>query len=328
MSRVDVIIPCYRYAHFLEACVTGVLDQPGVEVRVLILDDESPDDTPQVGQRLARADSRVEYRRHAVNKGHLATYNEGLEWASGDYALLLSADDLVTPGALGRAAALMDAHPEVGLCYGRQIVFQSDQPLPAVPDPQDEGCRVISGAEFIEEGCRTATNNVPTPSAVVRVALQKELGGYRADLPHSGDMEMWFRFAAHASVGVLNAYQAYYRLHGGNMRYQYLGEGDLRQRKDAFEILFRERGHRLAERERLEALARRSLAEFAFWEASRAFDRGDGRACRQILAFAVEVDPAVRDSRSWSRLRLKRVLGSKLWSLLRPTVDRLRGAPV
>src|SRR4051794_4607901 len=122
MSRVDVVIPCYNYGRFLRDCVASVLGQAGVDVRVLVIDDCSKDDTPAVGAVLAAADARVEFRRHAVNRGHIATYNEGLlEWAAGDYALLLSADDLLIPGALARAAALMDAHPEVGMTYGWEI---------------------------------------------------------------------------------------------------------------------------------------------------------------------------------------------------------------
>src|SRR3954451_2331626 len=103
MSSVDVIIPCYRYGHLLRECVASVLGQPGVELRVLILDDASPDDTPTVGKALAEGDVRVEYRRHAFNQSHIWTYNEGLDWASADYVLLLSADDLLTPFALRRA---------------------------------------------------------------------------------------------------------------------------------------------------------------------------------------------------------------------------------
>ena len=89
---------------------------------MLILDDCSPDNTEEVGRQLALEDSRVEFRRHAANRGHIATYNEGLmEWAGGDYCLLLSADDMLTAGALRRAAKLMDLHQEVGLTYGRVI---------------------------------------------------------------------------------------------------------------------------------------------------------------------------------------------------------------
>src|SRR5919109_5208527 len=108
MSRVDVIIPCYNYARYLRQCVESVLTQSAVQVRALIIDDASTDDSAAVGSALAAEDARVEFRRHAVNHGHLTTYNEGLEWSAGDYTLLISADDLLVPGALNRAARLMD----------------------------------------------------------------------------------------------------------------------------------------------------------------------------------------------------------------------------
>ena len=95
MPSVSVVIPCYKYGRFLPGCVRSVLDQEGVDVRVLIIDDASPDDSAQVALDLAADDERVEARVHEVNKGHIATYNEGLlEWADGDYSVLISADDL------------------------------------------------------------------------------------------------------------------------------------------------------------------------------------------------------------------------------------------
>src|SRR4051812_8371487 len=113
MARVDVIIPCYKYGRYLAACVRSVLQQQGGDVRILILDDASPDETADVASHLARNDSRIEFRRHAQNRGHIDTYNEGLEWANGDYCLLLSADDSLTPGSLFRATQLMDSQPDV-----------------------------------------------------------------------------------------------------------------------------------------------------------------------------------------------------------------------
>ncbi len=54
MSRVDVVVPCYNYGKFLADCVTGALDdQPGTDVRVLIIDDAS-----QVTARRSRKSSR------------------------------------------------------------------------------------------------------------------------------------------------------------------------------------------------------------------------------------------------------------------------------
>ena len=115
---VSVIVPCYRYADVLEGCVSSILEQEGVDVRVLILDDCSPDDTPAVASRLAAADARVEYRRNEQNLGLIGTANAGLEWADGDYVVLISADDVLVPGALARATTVMEANPKVGMVYG------------------------------------------------------------------------------------------------------------------------------------------------------------------------------------------------------------------
>src|SRR5712692_1156210 len=54
MTSVSVVIPCYKYGHFLEEAVTSVLDdQEGVDVRVLIIDDASPDDSADVARKIA-----------------------------------------------------------------------------------------------------------------------------------------------------------------------------------------------------------------------------------------------------------------------------------
>jgi len=84
---VSVVVPCYRYGQYLDQCIASILGQEGVEVRVLIIDDASPDDSFETAQRLADSDPRVQARRHETNRGHIATYNEGLlEWAEGNTA--------------------------------------------------------------------------------------------------------------------------------------------------------------------------------------------------------------------------------------------------
>ena len=133
MSSVSVVIPCYNYGRYLpEAVGSALSNQPGVDVRVLIIDDASPDDSAQVAKEIAAADPRVELRVHTDNQGGIATYNEGIiDWADGDYTVLLSADDQLTPGALTRATEFMDAHPSVGFVYGHPLHFVQGQPLPA-----------------------------------------------------------------------------------------------------------------------------------------------------------------------------------------------------
>ncbi|MGE5608602.1 MAG: glycosyltransferase family 2 protein [Bacillota bacterium] len=323
MASVDVIVPCYRYGHYLRDCVQSVLDQQGVEVRVLIIDDASPDDTPAVAAELAERDGRVEYRRHVANQGHIATYNEGLDWIASDYALLLSADDMLTRGALGRAAMLMDAHPEVGLVYGR--AFRTPcPPFVGWQPPENYTWRTIPGQELIETMCVQGDNLVPTPTAIVRTRLQRAVGGYRKDLPHTADMEMWLRLAAHGAVGILDIEQAYYRIHGANMSTAYVGLRDMQSRYAAIGSILQQYDNRIADVAGLKALAERAIAEQVFWIGSNSFDRGDWRGCAECLKYARGLYPALRWQPKWYRFRCKQLLGPKLWSAVRPVIHRIR----
>ncbi len=326
-ARVDVVIPCYNYGRFLPDAVGSVLTQEGVDVRVLIIDDASEDNTAELGAELVRRDERVEFRRHERNKSHIATYNEGIEWTSGEYWVLLSADDMLTPGALLRATAVMDRESQIGLVYGRALVLRENSEPPALATPNTVEWQRFSGAEFVKYMCERGRNPVPTPTAVVRTALQHEIGGYRPELPHSGDMEMWMRIAAHADIGVVKTCQAIYRWHGTNMQVKYLAGclGDLAERLTAFEALFARCSEQLPKAEELRRTARRQIAEDAFWTASQAFDQGDMTAFNACIEFAVASFPEITASRSWRRLGYKRWLGPRVWAWLRPACDRLRG---
>jgi glycosyltransferase involved in cell wall biosynthesis len=327
MNSVDVVVPCYNYARFLERCVGSVLSQDGVAVRVLIIDDTSTDDTSEVGRRLAALDSRVEFRRHEVNQGHIATYNEGLlGWATAAYSLMLSADDALTPGALARAAGLMNSHPEVGMTYGRALVIGDDAAVNSAAKDIPADYQTMSGPAFLERCCAFG-NPVPAPTVVVRTTLQQRLGGYRAHLPHSGDMEMWMRFATQGSIGILRAVQAFYRWHGANMGMAYYSGalGDLTERKAACDDVLTTWGSGLPDLEKLLKAMDRRVAEEAFWMASKAFDAGDATRSAVCLQFAKEHCPELERSRSWSRFQAKRLVGPVVWRRIRTLVNRLRG---
>jgi glycosyltransferase involved in cell wall biosynthesis len=330
LYRVDVVVPCYNYGCFLEQCVASILRQNGVEVRVLIIDDASSDNTPEVGQRLALSDPRVTFRRHGVNHGHIATFNEGLlDWASAEYSLLLSADDGLVPGALVRATRLMEQHPEVGMVYGMALIIGDDEPTKTIELASDD-YRIISSSSFLQFCCNNCCNPVPTPTAVVRTKVQRLLGGYRAEFPHNGDLEMWMRFALHGPMGVLRGVQGYYRWHSRNMSRRYFDQkfSDRRELVQMFEHVLAPLNGRLPESQQWIAAASRQLANQAFGYAGNALDRGEIAEYRRWIEFTNEIFP--RPGRSilpW-RLQVRRLLGQTLWQKVRPSISRLRGRPV
>ncbi len=163
---VTVVVPCYRYGHFLPSCVESVLSQADVEVDVIVVDDAPPDDSAAVARGLAR-DPRVQVIEHATNQGHIATYNDGLDAASGEYVALLSADDVLAPGSLSRAAALLDVEPTVGLVYGHCPAFAD---VPPAGRTVARSSSVWAGPEWIESLCGSVTNPVYTPGVVMRTS--------------------------------------------------------------------------------------------------------------------------------------------------------------
>jgi glycosyltransferase involved in cell wall biosynthesis len=324
MTSVSVIIPCYNYGHFLDDAVTSVLDdQEGVDVRVLIIDDASPDGSADIAKKIAARDPRVEVIAHATNRGHVATYNEGLlQWADGDYSVLMSADDRLTPGALQRARDLMDAHPAVGFVYGYRLRFRHSASLPTART-KVRGWSVWPGQWWLERRFRDARNCITSPEVVVRTSLQRRVGGYDARLPHSGDMEMWMRLAANGDVGYLRGVdQAYYRVHGQNMNAAYTPLLELRQRRLAYEVVLDRCSDRLADPTRLSDLVHRKLAWQALWCAARAYDRGRTQQTPvdELVAFAFDCWPEAQRLPVYRTLQLRKWVGPRVMPYLQPFV--------
>lgn len=336
MCSVDVIVPCYRYGRFLRECVGSVL-QEGPNVRVLIIDDASPDDSGEVGRQLASEDPRITFYQHRTNLGHVRTYNEGIEWVSASHMLLLSADDYVLPGALTRAAALMDRDPDIGFVFGSAVDLMEHGTVhhtETLPNEAIAGLLgsqenlVLGGRQFFELIQRYgAVNIVRTPTAVVQTALQKRVGGYRPALPHSCDFEMWLRLAAHAPVGVIRQYQAVYRLHGDNMQHQYYHArrlADLQQRRAAIDVVFQQYRSLWPDQERLHRRLVAPLAREAVRAASGALNDRDLGLSRDLVDFALSTSPGIRRSLPWIKFQGKRLMGRHAAEAIEPVVSRAR----
>ena len=235
-ASVTVVVPCYNYGRFLPEVVATILKQERVDARVIIVDDASTDDSATIAQRLAAADSRIDVVIHAENQGHIRTYNDGLERVLTPYAALLSADDLLVPGALARATDLMTHRPEVGMVYGRPLAFTDSAPTPSIPSGFGASWTVWRGQEWIGWAARRGRCFILSPEVVIRTEAMNSVGFYNPELPHSGDLEYWLRVAAQWDIGRVNGFaQAMYREHGVNMHLVSYGTmaTDLRHRLKA-----------------------------------------------------------------------------------------------
>lgn len=324
---VTVVIPCYNYGHFLPGVVRCVLDQPGVDVDIIIVDDASPDGSAAVAHALAEHELRIRVIAHETNKRHIATYNEGLSEATGDYVVLLSADDMLAPGALQRATALLEQHPETAFVYGYAPTF--DDELPA-PREDVRGWTVWTGDEWIRRLCRRGNNVVVNPEVVMRRSVMEKLEGYDKELPHSADMFLWMRAAALGSVGRVNgADQAYYRVHGQNMHLNdYAGVlTDITERRKAHRTLLDGDLLDHPRRAEFERLASKAVAREALQWGCVAYDQREDdwqESMEAYRSFAVETWPDVVRTPLYRRFarraegkvsRLESALSTQAWHI-------------
>jgi len=325
MSTVDVVVPCYNYGHYLERCVASILSQRDVDVRVLVIDDASQDNTSEIAAKIALRDGRVRLLRNEKNQGLVKTANAGvIDWASSEYTALISADDALAPGALARATLVMNNHPEAGMTYGMALVVADDVGMTDIEDVRNPNYRVLSGVEFLKRTCEHGCS-LASPTALVRTKIQKLVGGYNPEFPHSCDLEMWMRIATRSSIAVLDTTQAYYRWHALNMSksYIYRATSDLREQLATAKEVSTNWGSGIPEFAKWISAMECRFADQACWMAGLAVERGDLAARMDCLTFARENNSSLWKSASWWRYQVKRIIGKsitrKIRSILRPS---------
>ncbi|MDQ0662300.1 hypothetical protein QFZ35_000798 [Arthrobacter ulcerisalmonis] len=296
-ATVTAVIPCYNYGKYLPQVVHSVLMQKRVEAKIIIVDDASPDGSVKIANALAEGDPRINVVAHEKNMGHIASYNDGLARVETEFVTLVSADDIVAPGALSRATDLMMTHPRVGLVYGLPSEFRGEPKATWDADGAHRSSWIIwPGKEWLWWACLRGRNFIFSPEVVMRTTAMRQVGAYNKELPHSADLEYWIRAAARWDIGRINGpSQAYYRVHDSNMHvttYNTL-QLDLEHRLAAFLVLATpEVEHRLPNGAHLLELARRGICREALLLAERNLDSGGpAQASLEFLTVATAAHP-------------------------------------
>lgn len=94
--KLSVIIPVYRTERTLERCVKSILEQSYHDLEVILVDDGSPDNCPQLCDEWALRDSRIRVV-HKPNGGLSDARNAGIDAATGDCLTFVDADDFLAP---------------------------------------------------------------------------------------------------------------------------------------------------------------------------------------------------------------------------------------
>ena len=91
---VSVIVPVYNVSEYLPTCLDSLINQTYKDIRIILIDDGSTDDSGRICDEYAERDTRITVI-HQINAGAANAKNAGLDAAKGDYIAFVDSDDWV-----------------------------------------------------------------------------------------------------------------------------------------------------------------------------------------------------------------------------------------
>lgn len=210
-ALVSVIVPMFDASRFLRETVGSVLGQTYPNWELLLVDDGSRDETPEIAATFL-ADSRIRYLRQA-NAGVSAARNRGFAQSCGEYVAFLDADDVWLPKNLELKVDYLKRNPDIGLVHGDLEVIDEDSHETGEVHCGREGW--ILDSLLLWDG-----DNIPAPSNVLfRRFCLEQIGPFDQALSTAADQDLYFRAARDFQVGRLALVLTLYRMHQAGMHF-------------------------------------------------------------------------------------------------------------
>lgn len=131
-DKISILIPVYNREEFIEDTVVSASNQTYKNIEIIIVDNNSTDNTWNLLQTIATADPRIKLFRNEMNIGPVKNWKRCIDEATGKYGKILWSDDLIAPDFLEKTIGFFNRH-DVGFVFtGTEIFFeQNTKKLPS-----------------------------------------------------------------------------------------------------------------------------------------------------------------------------------------------------
>ena len=136
----SIIVPVYNVGKYIEKCIESIINQTYQDLEIILVDDGSTDDCPEICDRFAAEDKRIKVI-HKENGGLMSARQAGLKIACGEYVGFVDGDDWIEPDMYESFYSAVKAHnPDIAMC---EFYF-------AYPDKKVASSQILS-AEFYDK---------------------------------------------------------------------------------------------------------------------------------------------------------------------------------
>ncbi len=146
-SLISVIVPVYKVEKYLRQCVDSILDQTYKNIELILVDDGSPDNCPQICDDYTKTDNRVKVI-HKRNGGQSSARNTALDVANGDYIAFVDSDDFISKDMLSvMMGTMLKEDCEIVMCSRTDIYAEYNKEYYFLPETKtyshDEAMELI-----------------------------------------------------------------------------------------------------------------------------------------------------------------------------------------
>ncbi len=191
--KVTVLLPFNNCERFISRAVTSILLQTYVDFELILINNNSKDNSLETVQALAATDSRikiVDEPRQSI----VSALNTGISYAKGKYIARMDPDDISYPDRLKKQVEYLDKHTRTGLvaCQVNHIsTMRTEKQLEGIKHYVDRNNQIISNEDIVIN--RFVEAPVIHPTIMFRKSIIKKNGGYlQGDFPE--DYELFLRW--------------------------------------------------------------------------------------------------------------------------------------
>lgn len=199
---VSVLMPAHNAAATVEASCRSILDQKGVDLELIVIDDGSTDETAIKVAQLR--DNRLKLMRVAKNIGLVRALNLGLTHCSRDLVARQDADDIAMPGRLDAQVTQLERSPQC-VAIGCALTTFDD-------DNHSRGTWSYPASTEFARWQALFKTPVAHSAVVFRRDAVLQAGGYREEFIYAEDFDLWSRLLSVGEIVSLSAPLLRYRL--------------------------------------------------------------------------------------------------------------------
>ena len=219
---VSICIPAYNNRDVIEKTIDSILNQTYTNIELVIVDDNSKDDTYEILKKID--DDRVRILRNEQNLGMVGNWNKCVRETKGELVKLVCADDILVPESIEKEVDYITRDPNIVMTINDSILIDSnDKKIGVFPRYRKKG--IIDGRKLSRVSLIEADHFGMPVAVMFKRSVFDEVGGFDEAYHYILDFDLWIRISGKGLVYVIPEKLNCFRLrHDSNTGNVFMGK--------------------------------------------------------------------------------------------------------